>query len=425
MTKSKKIENLAWLVLSISFCFCVMLGVGVPLGVRWTLRNATRPLDLALQPRAGTLTLRAARSDSPTLVIEPTTKVERKDRIELSKDGVALLLFYTSEALDTATADAPIVTVQLYGRTDLTTESARTPRFALSPHPHRVELNINRASNLHLTIEGNGRPAELRVHTPYGVIDMEEGNYVLSVEPNQTNFSVRAGSARIPDPETEEIFVLTNLQRTTLTAEGLTEITIGERDLLQTRNGSFEAPLEGYWTPYNLVGVAGEEEGDVRRVQVGDDRYIVIFTRAGQNFAETGITQQINQDIHEARSLRVRARIRIDAQTVGVCGSLGTECPVMVRITFIDQGSGAAREWLQGFYAVPGPDKPVCQSCEWQAEHIRVAQLGSWYDYESPDLLPLLKSRGINPAAVDTVRIYASGHTYSAAIDEVEILVEE
>ncbi len=425
MNKFKTIQSLAWLVLSLSFGLCVILGIGVPLGIRWTIRNATRSLDLALQPRAGTLTLQPARSDSPTLVIEPTTKVELKDRVELSEAGVALLLFYTPEALDTATADAPIVTVQLYGKTDLTTEVARTPRFAASPRPHRVELDIDRASNLHLTVEGNGRAAVLRVQTPHGAIDMEEGNYVLSVEPGQTNFSVRAGKARIPDPETAEIFVLTNLQRTTLTSGGLTEITIGERDLLQNRNGNFEAPLEDYWTPYNLVGVAGEEEGSVRRVQVGDDRHIVIFTRAGQNFAETGITQQINQDIHEVRSLRVRARLRIDAQTVGVCGSLGTECPVMLRITFIDQGSGAAREWLQGFYAVQGSDKPVCQSCEWQAEHIRVAQLGSWYDYESPDLLPLLKSRGINPAAVATMQAYASGHTYSAAIDEIEILVEE
>ena len=424
MTKSKRIESLAWLVLSISFCLCVMLGIGVPLGIHWTLRNATRPLDLALQPRVGTLTLRAARSDSPTLVIEPTTQVELKDRIELSEAGVALLLFYTPGALDAPKPEAPIVTVQLYGRTDLTTEVARTPRFAVSPHPHRVELNINRASNLHLTVEGNGRLAKLRVRTPYGVIDMEEGNYVLSVEPNQTNFSVRAGRACIPDPETNETFVLTDLQRTALTAEGLTEITIGERDLLQNRNGDFEEPIENYWTPYNIVGVAEEAEGSIRRVQVGDGRHIVIFTRSGQNFAETGVVQQLNQDIHEARSLRVRARIRIDSQTVGVCGTLGTECPLMLRIAFIDQNN-SSREWLQGFYAAPGEDKPVCQSCEWQAEHIRVAQMNSWYDYESPDLLPLLKSRGINPAAVATVQIYASGHTYGAAIDEIEILVEE
>ena len=401
-----------------------MLGIGVPLGIRWTILNATRPLDLVLQPREGTLTLQPARSDSPTLVIEPTEKVELKDRIELSEAGIALLLFYTPEALDEPSAGAPIVTVQIYGETDFAAEIARTPRFPVSPHPHRVALNVDRASNLHLTVEGNGRPAELRVHTPHGAIDMEEGNYVLSVEPSQTNFSVRTGKAHIPDPETGEIFVLTNLQRTALTAEGLTEITIGERDLLQNRNGDFEAPLENYWTTYNLVGVTEEAEGNVRRVEVGDGRHIIIFTRAGQNFAETGIVQQLNQDIHETRSLRVRARIRIDTQTLAVCGSLGTECPVMVRISFIDQ-SGSAREWLQGFYAVQGPDKPFCQSCEWQAEHIRVAQLGSWYDYESPDLLPLLRSHGIDPTAIETVQVYASGHTYSAAIDEIEILVEE
>jgi hypothetical protein len=96
----------------------------------------------------------------------------------------------------------------------------------------------------------------------------------------------------------------------------------------------------------------------------------------------------------------------------------------MVRIKYTDL-SGAVREWLQGFYAIEGEYEPFCPSCEWQAQQIQVAQPGAWYDYESPDLLPLLRAQDIELATIHRVDIYASGHTYGAAIDEIAILVGE
>jgi hypothetical protein len=96
----------------------------------------------------------------------------------------------------------------------------------------------------------------------------------------------------------------------------------------------------------------------------------------------------------------------------------------MIRLRFVDQASGQLREWLQGFYFKEGENETFCMGCEWRAKHIQVVQ-GVWYDYESPDLLPLLQDQGIEPAAIYSVEIYASGHAYGSAIDEIAILVDE
>jgi hypothetical protein len=72
-----------------------------------------------------------------------------------------------------------------------------------------------------------------------------------------------------------------------------------------------------------------------------------------------------------------------------------------------------------------GDNEPFCQSCEWKAEHRKIPQFDVWWDYESPDLLPLLRSQGAEPAAIHSIEIYASGWTYGSTIDEIAILAGE
>jgi hypothetical protein len=141
----------------------------------------------------------------------------------------------------------------------------------------------------------------------------------------------------------------------------------------------------------------------------------------------TGISQQLDQDIRGVNSLKVRTRVRVDTQTLPGCGSLGTECPIMVRLEFVEQENGSIFEWLQGFYAIADEEggEVFCQPCVWKAQHLQIAGLGVWYDFESPDLLPLIRSQGIEPSSIHLIEIYASGHTYGSAVDDVAILIGE
>ncbi|MGC9468853.1 MAG: hypothetical protein ACP5HS_09690 [Anaerolineae bacterium] len=416
----RKTESLAWLVLVLSFFTCLALATGVPLGARWTILNSTRPLTILLEGRAGSVTYRSPNSGT-RVVLETgrATEIEPRSRVQLDSDGDALLLFYHPDQPET-----PVGTVQLYGQTDLLIENARTPRFAASKLPHRMQLEVAEALNMRPTVAGNGREAELDIETPQGTVALEDGSFKLVVEPDQTELKVSAGRATIIDPATGESLVLVPLQRTEITAAGLGDISIGERDVLANRNGDFGEPIEGYWTIYTDKFDEDEAGGEVLQVPLVDGNRIVAFERVGQSHAETGIRQEINLDIREAESLQVRALIRIGTQTLPVCGSVGTECPLMIRIEFVDRDTGGNREWLQGFYAREGEDIPFCTTCEWKAQHIKVPP-ETWYDYESENLLPILRDQGVNPAVIREIRIYAQGWTYSSAIDEIGILVGE
>lgn len=424
MNKFKRFETVAWVILLAAFSVCLIIAIGVPWSARWLVLNTTRPLKVVVQPRAGVIVQQEPGSTTSTL-LNSDTEIIGKKTFRLSENAEAWLFFYHPESYNPETPIPPIVTLQLYGETELTIENTQTPRFSPSHLPNSIILNIQRGANTQIAVEDNDRSTVLRVQTPHGIAEMDRGAYTVVVEDDQTEFAVSSGNARIPNPITGEKFIIGELQRAEITAEGLTEIYTGERNILRNRNGDFELPLEETWEVFSRRAFADQSSGTVRQTALGDNRHIVLFTRAGQGFSETGITQEINQDIRGVKSLRVRARVRVDTHTLTVCGSLGTECPVMIRIKYTDQ-TGAVREWLQGFYVIGGDDnQPFCQSCEWQALHIKVAQAGVWHNYESPDLLPLLRARGIDPVTILRVEIYASGHTYGSAVDEIAILVSE
>ena len=423
MDKFKKVQNIAWILLLLSFFTCLTLAVGTPLSIRWLVLNSTRPLVVVIQPRAGIVSQQQPGS-ATSVLINDNTEILRNSTLKLAENADVLLLFYHPDNYNANELSTPIATIQLYGKTEITIKNAQTPRFPPSQLPHRVVLYIQRGPNTRISVESNERPTVLQIQTPHGSVEMDQGSYTVVVESDQTEFSVSTGRAYLTDPTSGDRPVLTDLQRAELTTEGIGEIFIGERDILRNRNGDFEKPLEGTWEVYTRTGDPAETGGTARQATLQDGHQIVLLTRVGQQFAETGITQEINQDVHGAQSLHVRARVRVDVQTLGTCGSQGSECPIMIRIKYTDQ-SGAVREWLQGFYAIEGEDDPFCPSCEWQARQIQVAQPGVWYDYESLDLLPLLQAQGIEPATIHRVDIYASGHTYGAAIDEIAILVGE
>ncbi|MGC9349862.1 MAG: hypothetical protein ACP5JG_17110 [Anaerolineae bacterium] len=357
---------------------------------------------------------------SATVVIQERTEIKPRGRVQLDQDGDALLLFYHPDQTET-----PIATIQLYNETEIAVAGARTPRFQFSPLPHRIEIQAERALNMQVTVGGDGRTADLRVETPQGPINMGEGSFKLVVDDAATDVSVSAGRAQVFDPATGERPLVVALQRTQMTREGLGDIYVGERDLLRSRNGNFYEPLEGTWVIYTDTAEPDQPGGSVRQSPIGNDNKVVIIERGGTGHAATGIRQEINRDIRGVSSLRVQAEVRVDTQTLPVCGSVGSECPLMIRIYFLDQESGTPSEWLQGFYAIPGDNPDFCAICPSKAEHIQVPGLGVWYTYQSEDLLPILREQGIDPATLHSVEIEAQGHVYGSAIDEIAILVGE
>jgi len=188
----------------------------------------------------------------------------------------------------------------------------------------------------------------------------------------------------------------------------------------------FRDPLGTAWKVYTLdPQIAGESRGEATNVSV-EGRQALDLSRIGQGFAETGVKQDINRDIRGFGSLQLRIVLRVLQQDVPLCGTAGTECPVMVRLDYVDD-NGETRFWQQGFYYQPDPNNfnpEFCNTCNPRNIHIRTVS-GVWYSFESDNLIPILTKVGAPPVFLKSISIYASGHTYQSQVDEVELVGQE
>ncbi len=187
-------------------------------------------------------------------------------------------------------------------------------------------------------------------------------------------------------------------------------------------NGKFDSPLEPRWEKSSHVERGDESEGEVKLVN-SEGRQGVRFSRTGKQHADIGITQIISQSVPADGWLQVRAVVRVESQDLPVCGMIGTECPLMIKILY-DDSAGSTHEWLQGFYAMPGDDPRFCGACEIKHAHIRVPQ-GKWYTFESLNILNESTDRSRLPRIIRSITISSAGHSYEADVAEVALLVRE
>jgi hypothetical protein len=118
--------------------------------------------------------------------------------------------------------------------------------------------------------------------------------------------------------------------------------------------------------------------------------------------------------------------LRVNSQEVPMCGMLGSECPVMIKLVYGD-GAGGAHTWMQGFFAegdwAMSSTPPMCTLCEINQPHIKVPP-GQWYTYESDNLMQDMARRGYyTPRSIQAVMVTAGGHSFAADIAEIAVLI--
>jgi hypothetical protein len=185
-------------------------------------------------------------------------------------------------------------------------------------------------------------------------------------------------------------------------------------------NGNFRLPLEGTWETSHDLQEPTESPGEVTIVTDGSRR-VALFQRTGTYHAETDLRQVINKDVRDFQALKLHFVVKIISHDVFVCGQAGSECPMMVRLDYKDE-NGTDRSFLQGFYWQFDPNgvNPNYNTTSGtRVEHIRVQRDFS-FTYDSGDLL-----KSLSPSQITAITFYASGHSYSASIAEVELLGEQ
>ena len=417
-------ERLAWMVLLISFTICVLLAIGLPLTTQWYVRYAYTGQSFSLEVQEGNLLVTCPGTDVPIAI------TKRQDDLCQGRENIQITAGTADQGLlsihSRTAQDKTLSSVQIYRSTALTLTQATTPRFPhLSDESDHIKLQM-KSGRIRVTVPSDlARSMLFQVFTPQALVKFSEGSSSVEANNQETQVIVREGQAVVAVSNESEV-KLGQAERVIVPSGGSPLGVPPERNLL-AGHSDFREPIGRIWTAYTVEPqIAGESPGEVTNATI-EGRQVVDFSRFGEGWAETGIRQDLNRDIRDFRSLQLRIVLRVLQQNVPVCGTQGTECPVMVRIEYVD-ADGGTRSWQQGFYYLSDPNVPPnpprCLTCNPRNDYISVIP-GIWYSYDSPDLISVLTNVGPAPVLLKSISIYASGHTYQSQVAEVELLGHE
>ena len=197
-----------------------------------------------------------------------------------------------------------------------------------------------------------------------------------------------------------------------------------ERNLIV--NGDFGRGQEKWVLLAPNVELNGQPETEVNFLTETDEPSIS-FRRVGIGHADAGMRQVVNQDVTDFESLQLLVSMEVSEQSLGVCGEQGSECPLIIRIEYVDI-NGVDQTWQQGFYSVGEisevtPD--VCVACAPPLNEHQQVSFNQLVFYESENLLEKLGQVGILPSQIKSITIIASGHTFDTEVVDVALNAKE
>jgi hypothetical protein len=411
-------ERLAWGVLLATFAVWLALLVALPVLAARYVQDARRPMVLAVQADEGTVGLSDARARLPALLAgEPPQKVEGQASILTNSPDTALVRAFTPDESEI------LARLVVYGGTSVDIVRAESPRFRWSDAESELVLDLI-AGRIRVNVPPReGRPLHMLVRTPQGgeVVLQGAGQYAIDVSNLETWVVVQDGKAETASAG--ESLSLQQGQGAVLRRDAAPEgPTSTSRNLVF--NGDFNRELAGW------DAVAWETERDDQSVgvtSVGDEQgeRVLRFHRVGEGWAGTQIIQSINQNVLDLDSLHLLVTVQVTSQSLGVCGQLGSECPLLVEIQYEDV-YGSDRKWQQGFYAfgtpIPGFTPHVCTTCEAPLNthvHVPLHELRSW---ESDNLLEQLAQENRQPRLITSISLKAQGHTFDTRVFDVALI---
>jgi len=401
MSLRKNPERLAWIVLCIVFATFCSLAVGIPLGIRWYLINATQVHKTSLAAVRGTVVVQEPEAGAPIAVTGTKDDVPEGSTIITTNATQAFLEFFENS------------TLHLYNKTQVVIQKAQSPRFNFSTKPDTIVLEVT-GGRVRVGVAPSVKfPLDFQVQTPHAAVELEEdGSYSMEVSTEGVHLTVIDGRAKV-----------TAMGKTVELGRGeRTTVEIGrepigplppERNLIV--NGDFKEPLTVGWKVYHTQ-IDPKEVGGKAEILIAGDRPAVRFWRMGKatNHAETGILQVIDKDVRDFTSLALNISVRLLDQSLAGGGTLSSEFPIIVRLDYKDI-NGNDNFWTHGFYFKdPTENWPILNGDK--------IPPFVWYPYESPNLMEKLE---IKPALITSIRIYASGWDYQSMVSQVQLLAKE
>ncbi len=412
-------QRLAWILLLAGFIACIGLLVSIPIIANWTIQEATRSLDILVQANQGTVGV--LRSDGETVALftgDPGYEVSAGSTVLTNAADQAFLL------VNTPGNESQAMRVQIYGNTHVSVDRALAPRFSASSSNHEIDMTLNGGRLFIGVPEIEERDVSVRMSTPQGIISFnQEGQYSISSTNTETLVAVLDGEATATSADAE--ISLSADQRVALLADGSISGPFGaERNLVS--NGGFAEGLSEWVGLAPNVEIADQPEVEVG-VQTNGNEPTMTFRRVGLGHADAGMRQIIGEDVTDYSSLSVAISMEIAEQSLGVCGQQGSECPLILRLEYVDM-NGVDQIWQQGFFAVGeiGSTTPdVCVACPPPLnEHQRVPYKQLVF-YESDNLMEKLQLLNAQPRQIKSLTLIASGHTFDTRVVDVALMARE
>lgn len=303
--------------------------------------------------------------------------------------------------------------MRLFSGCTVRVERSRSPRYASSPLPNAVHLNLSGGRFRIGTAMSLNAPLEFEVETLHAVAVLDaDGDYAVEASNDRSEISAYRGHAQI----------LAAGQKVDLGARERTQVAFGEppepavgvaRNLVV--NGGFAESLSNGWRVFNEQGTDGGDVDGRVEVVVDEGRRAVKLSRTGGqgNHCETVLEQTIDRPLPDpVTSLIVRATVKLSYQSLSGGGYLSSEYPLMIRLSYRDVYDSDA-EWIQGFYYQNIAGNPTTYGLQFPRDR--------WLLFESENLL---ESLPVRPFKIMRLRVYASGWDYESLISDISLVAE-
>lgn len=415
-------QLLAWFVLLLCGALFVLTIVAIPVGARLYRQRATLPMATYLSASAGRLILNK-RTPLDTATARDT--IDLPASIEASSPFDAGLVEFFDRTQETRLATITIANE----RTNLRVIDAIEPRFEGSTAASEINIQLNQG-RIRVRVLGDA-PPNLSVKTAYGTVETS-GAGDFSFEASEAGMTVSVleldGQANLFS-EKGVVPLLTGERRSVAPDAIISEPLSTSRSLLT--NGSFEDGENGL---ANWIEVSNSaDEGQPISYAAVSDGNILEIRRDGVGHADVEFRQVINRDVRNFSDLRLLLNVRIWKQSLDVCGFVGTECPITIRLYYEDE-AGRDSQWHQGLYVTGEPsdqNPPFCTTCDpllGTLQHERLNRVGEEVVYESADNLMermALEDTSRRPARINALGIIAAGHSFEVDIVDIALIASE